>query len=452
MKKIFTYLLFAAVALCGCEKEQHSADIAENDGMNVTITLGSPTKDSAGFLTPYYQNGVIWMHRGWCRLVSVAVDDEGNPDFDNYMVGTFEMNSYYGDLIIGSSRKKAVEWFAHSPSGKCIFFAALERNQSFSFYTVNTHAYNQETGQYEDTSETVNLDYTFPYDIDGDGTSDTILVLVKLTTYQQNTIEDYGNFGTIYRDVAHLVGACAPVPVSAAEVLADGNVLNLGGFAPANSLLRFNLKTADGMPDVNVSKVQLSMRSLDGEGCHTLFNSAYMDFRNYQNESAPYRLVGVNDFYHETGFDGALKEVAMYVTIDENGTTTYSNYHSTYENNDFDYFFSNSEYRKEGEEDKEWKNYAVTSTPSKEWFLMSIIPQSAETASSSYLIFKFYDENETIVSRITKDFPAEGFAPGAQYEFTLALEPYTPSDIDPDSESAGKYQEDEDNPNPFASR
>ena len=441
MKKSLIYLLFAAVALSGCNKEQGPAE-NDNQDMSVVISMGDPSKGDDGFYNPYDQSERVLLNYASCHLISVAVDNNDNPIYDNFVESWFSIESYYGNLIIGSSKKKAADWFAHSPSGKCIFFASIQRQRLNLDYWVETYTHDGAGGT-QSTNDRVLLQQVFPVDIDDDGTLDTIMPLVSISNYQSNNVGST-DYGIAYRDVENVIGACqlSPNPVSYSDIIANKNVLNLGGFAPASTLLKFNLKTTGGLADFTVNRVTVSMRSLDGTEAHSALGLAFMDFSDYNNPNAdaPYKLIGAGDMALLTDDDvNIFEEVPTRIDIDEFGNETYSEYKCPYYSNGIPDIISSYYYNGRNE------GFTVTSTPSEECFLISIIPQSETMASNSYLIFKAYDGSNQLVSRATRMFPTQtqahpaGFASGNLYEFTLELAPYVESNIDPDAGGAGQY-------------
>ena len=443
MKKIFIYLVLVIVTLSACNKsELQQAAKEETNGMKVLVSFDNLTKDSAGLLTPADRNGVVWLQRGYIRLISVAADANDEPDFSNYIESSCEIESYYGNMVIGMTDRTTADWFAHSPTGKCIFFAAIEKESQRGNYSYQYQIYNQETGQYEYGWKNAAPETVYALKDDQDNTV-ALMPLVQISSYQRTDLDHYDNLGYIYREVQHIIGACSMDAITPSNVIGNKNTLTLSGIAPANVLLRFNIKRNENLADFNLYTLTIEMESGDGQNYHTLPGYAFMDFRNYKNASNPFTLIGSGDLEALTGDNILNITYPQHLLVDENGVETWSDYRTVYNSTEYYGRAINCSYVHYRKDDDDRYNIPVTDTPSAEWMLVSIIPQSAAVAAGSKLIFKAYDSSNALVGVANKDFPAAGFIGGNQYEFTLTLSPVSSEPFAPEAGEAGEYKQGE---------
>ena len=437
MKRIFIYLTLIAATLSGCSKsDNQQTSKGKTDGMKIVISFDNLTKDSSGLFTPVDRNGVVWIHRGYIRLIAVAVDAADNPDFSNYIESTCEIESYYGNMVVGMTNRTTADWFAHSPTGKCIFFADIQKDPQSRRYEYRTRIYNSETQSYDDAGWAYADTKTIYPLKDAQDNIISLLPLVYVRPEQRTEIDYYDDYGQIYREVNHIIGACSMDAIAPAHVLGNKNTLTLSAIAPANTLLRFNIKRSEDMSDFNLRNLKISMESGDGEAYHSLQGYAFMDFRNYTNAANPFTIIGRKDLAAMTGEDILSIEYPALKTIDENGDEVWSEYRPYFHDAYIDEI--NCYYDDDEKDYEERYIIPVSSTPSEQWLLVSIIPQSAAASAGSKLVFKAYDANNNLVGSAVKDFPAEGFIGGNQYEFTLTLTSAS-SPVDADSSGAGTY-------------
>ena len=433
MRKYFIYILTAVAALSGCNKSALTEQVATKpEGepkMSVSIFLGEATRDNAGIMTPVGQNGHIWLDAANMYLICVPVDGVGNPDYDNTVTDIIGLHTEKNNTLVGMTSKTTDEWFSISPTGNCLFFATIATNIYRNSYQIDVSAYNHETGEYDSTNEHVPMPRLFVETIDG---QKTILPILDLSNSQETYVENYRNFGDVYRDVDHIVGASSVEPVNRAYVKERDNILGLSRFAPATAMLRFNVKSTSEIPEGTwLTNIRISMKTGGvNKGANDLTGYTFVDFRNYQSASNPFTLIPAGNL------DITPIEVPSHKTIDEYGVETIDSYRYLYTNYTHEYLSCSYRDERRGRHEEEYGG-PISETPSDYYFLVTIIPQSAEVAANSTMVFRAYDKSGNLFATTEKPFPAGGFVGGNQYEFTLNLNPTVSSWLD--TNNAGEY-------------
>ena len=453
MKKIIIISIaaLALLSVSGCNKSVIRDDASRADSaaqtMKATFTLLS-SKESGDIYFPDINSGDLLMRYGQFALMCVPVAPDGTLEWDKVITGSCSTSTAGPDRTIhGDTYKSVAEWFSNATPDaggekNCVFFGML----TGGYATYAHSSYN--TYYYDTDGETplYTLGYTCPWHFIYDPVEDKCYARSYLRTEQSTSISDSEGRDKLYiSDIGHIIGAHSAV-VRESDIM-TARFVNLSGYSPSTSLLRFKMTTTGENFDLSMIRIHIDPcdDNLTGHGF-----IEFKDFREHDYSDYPMISAAAYESLHGSSIQTLpLKYVKQ---ADDTFALTETQDIPTEKTG---YLIRNhywSRYDEEGDYYRSDPTVPVKKNELTDDVIVSLMPQSLGTTAESYIIFEALDENGYVTRTFKKKLPRwtesgtthYGFRGGVRYDFTVTFGPANSIITDNDEGyHAGYYLEDE---------